>query len=205
MAPRWLTPWLVGFALVALRPAPAAAEPGPRQTVEAADRRIRELLAAPAGARRDADLRAVAGELLDVEQMARDALRDSWDRASEAERQEVLALLRPLIERSYLEPARAGVSYRLQIGRLSVDRDHAWLETVVRSTDASGRERALQVELALALRDGRWRVIEIATDGVRLVRGYRIQFTRLIRGVGFQALLRRMRERLAGVDAAAGP
>lgn len=188
---------LLCLPLLAAAPRPVAAEPGPRQTLEAADRRIRALLAARDQC--DEGLRPVVSDLLDVEQMARDALGPHWDDASAAERRELLALLGRLIERSYLDLVHDGFAYDLRFGRVSVDRDRAWVEVLIRASSAGRSERSLQVELVMARRPGdpRWRVIEVVTDGAHLVRGYRIQFARVIRREGLAALLRRMRERLA--------
>lgn len=200
-----LLPWLL---LAAAWPRPAAAEPGPRQTLEAADQRLRALLDERGDVDgRDERLREVVGELLDVEQMARDALGPHWSDASPAERRELLDLLGRLIERSTLDLVRDGLAYDVRYGRVAVDRDRAWVEAVIRASSASRAERPIQVELVMARRpgDGRWRVIEVVTDGARLVRGYRLQFARVIRREGLAALLRRMRERLAGAQASGPP
>jgi phospholipid transport system substrate-binding protein len=196
VATRAFVALLLGAPLMAASPRPAAAEPGPRQTLETADQRIRAALAARDD--RDEELRQVVGELLDVEQMARDALGPHWGLASEPERRELIDLLRRLIDRSYLDLVRDGLAYDLRFGQVSVDRDRAWVEAVIRASSADRSERSLQVELVMARRpeDARWRVIEVVTDGARLVRGYRIQFARVIRREGLPALIRRMRERL---------
>ena len=192
-------------------PAQAAAETGPRQTIEAADQRIRQLLAvqAPSGsaeaARRDEQLGEVVGELLDLDQMAHDALGRYWDRLSPPERREYRELLGQLVEQAYLGQVRAHVAYQLQFGEISVDRDQAWVETLVVLT-SDPRGPTFQVVFDMTRRDGRWRVREIVSDGVHLVGSYRVQFTRLIRHRGFAELLRRMRERLGqGTPATSTP
>lgn len=183
----------------------AGAEPGPRQTVEAADLLIRTLLESQVAqgsakaARRDEQLREVVGELLDFDQMARNALGEYWQGTNEAQRREYRALLGQLVERAYLDLARDRVTYQLQYGSLSVDRDRAWIETLVQvSSDPRGP--TYRLVFVMARREGRWRVREIVTDGVHLVGSYRVQFTRLIRFRGFDELLRRMRARLLSVE-----
>jgi ABC-type transporter MlaC component len=60
-----------------------------------------------------------------------------------------------------------------------------------------GRQEEVEVVYTLAERSGRWRVVDVETDGVSTVRNYRSQFRRIIDQDGFAALLERMRTRLA--------
>lgn len=182
-------------------PSIVLAQSGPRQTVERADLRIRALLEAEVSqgsaeaTRRDEQLREAVDELLDIDHMARNALGEHWQRTSEDQRREYRALLGQLIERAYLDLARDRVTYQIQYGSLSVDRDRAWVETLL-LVAPDPRGPTFQVVFVMVRRDGRWRVRELITDGVHLVGSYRVQFTRLIRHRGFDELLRRMRARL---------
>lgn len=189
-------------AAIAVLGSPAWAEQGPRERVEDANRRIHDLVskqapeASPAAAQRDEQLRALVSDLLDVDEMARQALGREWDQRSEAERREYLDLMRQLVERSYLRQARERTDYALSIGDVRTRGGEAEVETELRF-QTRGRQETIEVVYTLALRDGRWKVTDIETDGASMVSNYRTSFRRIMRQDGFAELLNRMRRRLA--------
>lgn len=189
-------------ASIAVLGSPALAEQGPRERVEEASRRIRELVAkqapegSPAAAQRDEQLRAIVTDLLDVDEMARQALGRAWDERTEAERREYLDLMHQLVERSYLRQARERTEYTLSIGDVEVRGGEAEVETELRF-QTRGRQETIEVVYTLAQRDGRWKVVDIETDGASMVSNYRTSFRRILRQDGFAELLNRMRRRLA--------
>ena len=70
---------------------------------------------------------------------------------------------------------------------------------MVRTTARSKKERRKPpIEIAYALHqvEGKWRVFDVVTDGVSMVRNYRGQFARILRKDGWDGLLQRMRDRL---------
>jgi phospholipid transport system substrate-binding protein len=182
---------------------PAAAEIGPREVVEQANNRIHKLVSqnaregTPQAAERDRQLKAVVTELLDLDFMAQDALGRTWDERTPAERQEYLSLMRQLVERSYLRQARSRVQYTMTVRDVTIDQasGRAEVETVLVVT-THGRREEVEVEYDMALREGRWRVIDVQTDGASTVRNYRAQFRRIIQQDGFGELLARLRSRL---------
>jgi phospholipid transport system substrate-binding protein len=194
---------IVGLA-VALQGAPALAQAGPRERVEAANRRIHELVSkqapqgSPAATQRDEALRAIVNDLLDLDDMSRQALGRAWDERTEAERRDYLEVMRQLVERSYLRQARERTQYTLTIGRVDVDaaRNEATVETELRF-QTRGRQETIEVVYTLARRNGLWKVTDIETDGASMVSNYRTSFRRILREEGFPELLSRMRRRLA--------
>jgi phospholipid transport system substrate-binding protein len=187
---------------IAALAAPAGAEQGPRERIEEANRRIHDLVSkqapegSPAATQRDEQLRAVVTDLLDVDEMARQALGRAWDERSEAERRDYLDLMRQLVERSYLRQARERTEYTLTIGDVETHGNEAEVETELRF-QTRGRLESIDVVYTLALRDGRWKVTDIETDGASMVSNYRTSFRRIMRQDGFAELLNRMRRRLA--------
>jgi phospholipid transport system substrate-binding protein len=181
----------------------AFAEPGPRETVEAADQRIRSLLnkqapaGSPAAAARDKQLKELVTTLLDLDHMAEKALGREWSKRSDTERREYLELMRQLVERSYLRQAESRTQYQVQYGAVDVDaaRGEAEVETVL-TIHTRGRREHIDIVYSLTRTDGRWRVTDIETDGASTVRNYRAQFRRIIQQQGFSELLARMRRRL---------
>ena len=181
----------------------AAAQVGPKETVEAANQRLQKLLSqkvapdTPAAGQRDKQLQQVVTELLDLDVMAEKALGRYWNDRSAAERQEYLSLMRQLVERSYLRQARSHADYQVAFGTVELDpaRNEAQVSSTITVTKR-GRQEQIEVVYTLTQRPSQWRVIDIETDGASTVRNYRAQFQRIIQQNGFGELLARMRRRL---------
>lgn len=179
----------------------AGAQSGPRERIEEATQQIRQILSkqappsSPAAAQQDKQLQTVVNQLLDIDHMAEEALGRQWRRRSETERQQYLALMRQLVERSYLRQARERTEYQVRIVSVDIDDDEAEVETML-EFETRGRQERIEVIYSLELRDDRWRVVDIETDGASTVRNYRAQFRRIIRSQGFEELLNRMRQRI---------
>lgn len=184
----------------------ATAQPGPRETVEAANQQLSALLKqkAPttpqATKAHDTKLREIVTNLLDLDHMAQESLGRYWSQQTEEERREYVTLMKQLVERSYLKQARSRTSYTVSFGAVNVNGNEAEVETTLRVT-SRGRREAVEVVYSMALREGRWRVVDVETDGASTVRNYRAQFRRIIQNEGFAELVARMRRRLAAGEA----
>ncbi len=181
----------------------ATKAPGPRETVERANQQIHKLVnqelpeGSPQAAERDRQLKAVVGELLDIDFMAQEALGRTWRDLTPEQRQEYLSLMRQLVERSYLRQTRSRVDYTVTFGEVDVNERRGEAEVVTQlQINTRGRIERVEVIYTLARRDGRWRVVDVETDGASTVRNYRAQFRRIIRNDSFGELLSRMRSRL---------
>ena len=139
---------------------------------------------------------AILRELLDLDAMARTALGDHWDEHDEESRAEFVRLLRGLVERSYRESLETTAEYRVDYGAEAPRGDHVTLPTLARDT-RNRRAPEITIEYLLRAEGERYRVEDITTDGVSMVRNYRSQFDRIIRREGWDALLERMRQRLS--------
>ena len=139
------------------------------------------------------------GELLDYQELSRRALKDHWDKRSEAERGEFVGLLKQLVERSYRKNLRSTVGYQIDyLGSDDTD-DGALVKTRAQSKK-NRRAPAITIDYTLIPAEGRWRVVNITTDGVSMVRNYRRQFNRILRKHGWAELISRMKSRLDKQD-----
>jgi phospholipid transport system substrate-binding protein len=153
----------------------------------------------PAGATlsapRRAQIRRIAEELFDFDEMARRALGAHWKDRSPQEQAEFVPLFVNLLERSYLT---AVGSYPLStITFQSENISGAYAD--VRSRIISDR-REVPVEYRLLQSGGRWAVYDVVADGVSLISSYRSQFNSIIRTSSFAQLLERLRSREANVS-----
>lgn len=184
--------WLVA-TLVPL--AAASAQDGARAYLERKHEEVNRILRQPASERRTERLRVLLNDLLDYPELSRRALGEHWDQRSESERQQFVDLLRRLVERNYEGNLEQIVDFEVTYDRESRRGDLTVVHTTARSR-AQRRQPPVQIDYTMRQVDGRWRVVDVATDGVSMVDNYRAQFHRIIARDGWSELIARMQRRL---------
>ena len=174
---------------------------GPRETVESAVGRVVTLMqdgdavktesTARQAADRRTEIRRLARELFDFEEVTRRTLSRHWAARSADERAEFVALFTDLLERSYVTRFEAYAGENIAYFGEAVDASYA----TVRSKILTDRRSEIALDYRLHLRDGRWRVYDLQIDGVSFVSTYRSQFDRIIQAESYAALLERMRKK----------
>ena len=192
-----LAAWIMVAGAVA---APAM---GPRETIESAVGRVMSLLqdadaprtesATPSrqAADKRAEMRKIARDLFDFEEVTRRTLSRHWAARSADEKAEFVALFTELLERSYVTRVEAYAGESISYIGEAVDAGYA----TVRSKVLTDRRSEIALDYRLHLRDGRWRVYDLQIDGVSFVSTYRSQFDRIIQAESYSALLERMRKK----------
>jgi len=174
---------------------------GPRETVESAVGRVVTLLqdgdtvktesTARQAVDRRTEIRRLARELFDFEEVTRRTLSRHWAARSADERAEFVALFTDLLERSYVTRVEAYAGENIAYFGEAVDASYA----TVRSKILTDRRSEIALDYRLHLRDGRWRVYDMQIDGVSFVSTYRSQFDRIIQAESYAALVERMRKK----------
>lgn len=148
--------------------------------------------------RRNAEVTRMLGDLLDYEALSRDALGSHWQARSEAERREFVALLRQLVERNYQDNLNRTMQFTVRYdGEAPASGGAVVVRTSARSR-TNRRAPAVEIHYTMRRAGNAWKVTDVSTDGVSLVRNYRNQFGRIIQRDGWADLIRRMRQRLSG-------
>ncbi len=184
---------LAAWLLVA---ATAASSTSPQEVVQSAVTRAVAILqddelARPANLeRRRAELRRVADELFDFNEMARRALARHWSDRSPQERQEFVRLFTDLLERSYLGKVEMFAGERILYLGETIDGDYA----AVRSKIVA-RKTEIPVEYRLYRNGQHWAVYDVLFEGVSFVSTYRSQFSRIIQTYSFAQLMEKMRQK----------
>jgi phospholipid transport system substrate-binding protein len=205
---------LLALLLVAATAAPAAT---PREVVQHAVTKVVELidargnaspgernvLSAVATARRRAQIRTIADELFDFEEVSRRALSTHWAARTPAERSEFVDLFTDLLERAYIGKIESYADEKIVYASDKIDGDFAVVRARIvptkRKNDARTRETALEYRLHKG--GAKWKVYDVVIDGVSFVSTYRSQFDRIIKASSYQTLVDRMRGPYAGVPA----
>lgn len=156
----------------------------------------REATTDEARAARSAEITRILSDLLDYQELARRALGSNWESKTPAQRTQFVELLKRLVERNYEQNLE-----RIQDFELRYTAEETVGDGIVVRTEARSRadRRSPAVEIAYTMRrDGSvYRVFDVTTDGVSMVRNYQNQFNRIISQNGWDELIRRMEQRLA--------
>ncbi|HET7341048.1 MAG TPA: ABC transporter substrate-binding protein [Methylomirabilota bacterium] len=187
----------------------AASTPSPREVVQSAVNRVvlalqhADMDGMDGSARRvaieqrRADIRRVAADLFDFDEISRRALSRYWAARTPDERAEFTRLFTDLLERSYIGRIEAYSGEKIVYLTETVDGSFA----TVRSKVITRRNTETPLDYRLHLRDGRWKVYDILIDNVSFVSTYRSEFDRVMQRESYAALVDRLRKQ--SVDAAA--
>jgi len=163
----------------------------------------RGVLSAVTSVRRRAQIRAIADELFDFEEVARRALSIHWASRTPAERTEFVDLFTDLLERAYIGKLESYAGEKIVYTGEKIDGDYAVVRArivpVKRRGDARTRETGL--EYRMLKKEAKWKVYDVVIDGVSFVSTYRSQFDRIVKSQSYTALV----ERLRGPSAGLGP
>ena len=178
----------------------AAAEPGtavgPTETVRVA---VQQVFANQDGtavrkvstAERRADIRKVAENLFDFQEMSRRSLGPTWDNVSPAEQAEFVRLFTTLIANSYMGKIEQYTGEPIKYESEQVDGSEA--SVLSRVVTPKGAEIGIEYRLYRA--GDRWAVYDVRVDGISLVNSYKAQFNRLLQRGSFAELLKQLRQK----------
>ncbi len=198
-----------GIAAWLLVAAAAAGTMSPRDVVQTAVTRVLTLAAESGDTerttrsdqtdRRRAEMRRLAAEIFDFEEMGRRALSRHWAGRSKAEQTEFVSLFTDLLERTYVARIEQYAGEKITYPNEIIDGNYA----TVRSRVMTRRRAETTLDYRLHLDGGKWRVFDISVDGVSFVATYRSEFSRIIQQSSYASLVERMRKKRIEIDALA--
>ena len=147
-------------------------------------------LGRPAAAeQRRLEIRRIAENLFDFQEMARRSLARHWTERTAEQREEFVRLFTDLLERVYFGKLENYSADRMVYVGETVDGDYA----TVRSKILTGRKGELPIEYRLHLVGSRWAVYDVLIDGMSFVSTYRAQFNRVIQTSSYDDLVQKLR------------
>lgn len=156
------------------------------RAVQAAD-----LGGSPVAERRRLEIRRIAENLFDFQEMARRSLARHWTDRTAQQREEFVRLFTNILERAYLARLENYSGERIVYVGESVDGDYA----TVRSKIVTGRRGEIPIEYRLHLLGPRWAVYDVLIDGVSFVSTYRAQFNRVIQTSSYNDLVQKLKQK----------
>ena len=140
-------------------------------------------------AARRAALRTAASDIFDFTEITRRSLGRHWQAATPAERDDLVALMTALLERSYLSRIEAYSGERIVFAGETAEADLATVRT--RLVGKGGVETPVDYRLYKV--GERWLVYDVSVEGVSLVANYRAQFNKILQTSSTQGLVERLR------------
>ena len=210
---RHLTSIFLAFALLSSVVGPAhSQEPKATETaLSAADtaraeafikgkhNKVRAVLRKPDTPKRANELTELLGEFLDYERLARLSLADEWNKHSQKELDKFVSLLRQLVERQYQRNMESTLEYKVSWVGTEPLEGGVKVMSSARSTKKR-RQPPITIDYSMSPADDEWKVYDIFTDDVSLVRNYKRQFRRVIKEEGWSGLIGRMERKLEAED-----
>ena len=153
------------------------------------------VVATIASRQRQVQIRTIAEELFDFEEVSRRALSTHWAARTPAERAEFTAFFTDLLERAYITKIESYAGEKIVYTAEKIDGDFAVVRSrIIPRQRANARLRETGLEYRLLKKDGRWKVYDVLVDGVSFVSTYRSQFDRIIKVSSYAALVDRLRD-----------
>jgi phospholipid transport system substrate-binding protein len=130
----------------------------------------------------------------DFDGMSKWVLGRAWVNATPEQRKEFIKQFQTLLVRTY---AKALLEYSNEkIRFLPVDKNPGSSMVVVKTeVHQQGGAQPVPIHYRMHMRDGHWKVVDVAVDGVSLVSTYRGSFASEIRKSGLNALIAKLTER----------
>ena len=145
--------------------------------------------------RRRGQIRGIAEEMFDFEEVSRRALSVHWAARTPAERAEFVGMFTDLLERAYMSKIESYAGEKILYPAEKIDGDFAIVRSrIVPKRRADARVHETGLEYRLLKKDGRWKVYDVVIDGVSFVSTYRSQFDRIIKASSYATLVDRMRD-----------
>jgi phospholipid transport system substrate-binding protein len=197
MTTKRLASFIVALTLYVSLTVSALARPAGREVVESTNSRLRGLLGAKAPPEK---ITSEMRNLFDIGDLARRALVDHWDTMTATQRQKSVETLRAIVEKNYVSQLKSNLKYEVKYVGEEPKGEDTLVKTVVQA-ERKGRPFEISVDYLLHPEGNGWKVYDIITDEVSLLRNYRSQFNRIISKDGVDGLIKRMNARLEKGDA----
>ena len=189
------------FLVAGAMAAPAA---GPREVVQSAVTRVISIIQRadmdagdPSPTRRlvleqrRLEIRRLAAELFDFDEISRRALSRHWPARTLEEQAEFVRLFTDLLERTYIGRIESYAGERIVYTGEALDGPYATVRSKVVTTR---RNADTPLDYRLHLSQGRWKVYDVLIDHVSFVATYRSEFARILQREPYAALVERLRK-----------
>jgi phospholipid transport system substrate-binding protein len=169
------------------------------QFIRTKHNKVRQVLRKPDTPQRARELTELLGEFLDYDRLAMLSLDKEWDKRSLRERERFVSLLRQLVERQYQRNMESTLEYKVTwVGTEPIE-NGVKVKSSARSLKKK-RQPPITIDYEMSPSGDEWKVFDIFTEDVSLVKNYKRQFRRVISEEGWNGLIDRMEKKLQAED-----
>jgi len=161
--------------------------------------KVRAVLRKPDTPKRADELTVLLGEFLDYDRLAELSLDKEWDKRSKKELDKFVSLLRALVERQYQRNMESTLEYKVKWVGTEPLEEGVKVNSSARSVKKK-RQPPITIDYSMSPAGKEWKVFDIFTDDVSLVKNYKRQFRRVIKEEGWKGLIDRMEKKLNADD-----
>jgi phospholipid transport system substrate-binding protein len=161
--------------------------------------KVRAVLRKPDTPERAEQLTALLGEFLDYHRLAQLSLDKEWHKRSPKEISKFVSLLRALVERQYQRNMESTLDYKVKWVGTEPLEEGVKVKSSARSVTKK-RQPPITIDYSMSPAGKEWKVFDIFTDDVSLVKNYKRQFRRVIKEEGWKGLIERMEKKLNAED-----
>ncbi len=180
---------------------PAPANASAMDALKKSHERLHKLLTkkspnwSPESDARTSEIRLLVGEFLDFAELAKRALAKNWDAIKPSQRVEFVAILRDLVEKSYVGNMHASPKYKLVWDKETRQPAESGVFATLH-TQRKGKPLDMSIEYRALHKARGWVVYDVITDEQSLLETYRAEFAKIIKKESFDALLTKMRSKI---------
>ena len=189
------------LGVLALLEPSARAGGSAEEFIQTRQAQVTTLLHQAQGGQRDKQVAAVLDGMIGYEELAKHSLAAHWGDLSETQHKEFTDILKRLVQRSYEKNLKNILEYRLEYLGEEPASEGVIVHTRASSADKP-QEEPITIDYQLVSAASGWKVVDIVTEGSSLVNNYKNQFHRIIQKDGYDALVKRMKDKLAKGQAA---
>jgi phospholipid transport system substrate-binding protein len=192
--------WSLVLAGVMIAPAPTKANESPLVMIRTTVERSMAVLKDPAYQgdanfqKRIAKIEEIVLPRLDSLEFGRRCLGVHWQKLTEAQREEFIALFKDLIEKAYggmLD--RYPEEVRFSYDEERIDGKFAEVHTQVEN---STQNKSFSVVYRLQQKEGKWLIYDVVAENVSMVQNYRNQFSRILNKSSYEELAQALRRKI---------
>jgi phospholipid transport system substrate-binding protein len=132
-------------------------------------------------------------EYFDFDEIAKHALGTRWNEQPPEKQKEFTRDFSQLLFNTYIGKIEKYTNEKMTYNQKQIGGNCAVIEAL-EAGDQSGK---VSIDYYLRLKDGKWKVYDVAIDGIGLVTNYRCQFEAILLRKSFDDLLRQLKEKIA--------
>ncbi len=181
---------------VALPPVASRADGGATGFIVQRQSRVSALLHEPPSRERERRVGDVLDSMIDYDDLARRSMESHWNELTAGQKKEFTRLLKQLVQRSYERNIKGILDWNVEY--LDEEPSSPGVTVHSRATSKNNpRAEPVTIDYKIVQTSSGLRVYDIVTEGSSLVNNYKNQFNRILQKDGFDALIRRMKAKVA--------